>query len=178
MWNDATLWNVGTNTPLLEKDGGWNVGYSFFAAFCFYSTHTTTLAQNLLAFAWHHGMERTNTGRVGEDGVRGPRRFHGDSNACTTAQRGGHTMGGNTLHYSQLGMLREGIQSFNDALHEDQHVAVTFPVPLMSPLASNTSGTEPMFHQPNPRFTISQFTHLSQASYPEPRLELTDEWVA
>jgi hypothetical protein len=39
-------------------------------------------------------------------------------------------MGGNTLHYSQLGTLREGIQSFNDALHEDQHVAVTFPVPV------------------------------------------------
>lgn len=25
-------------------------------------THTTTLAQNLLAFAWHHGMERTKRG--------------------------------------------------------------------------------------------------------------------
>lgn len=29
--------------------------------------------------------------------------FHGDSNACTTAQRGGYIMGGNTLHYSLKG---------------------------------------------------------------------------
>lgn len=53
---------------------GWNVGYcSFLAAFLLRQharTHTTTLAQNLLAFAWHHGMERTKRG-WGEERVGG-----------------------------------------------------------------------------------------------------------
>lgn len=68
MWNDATLWNVGRNTPLVEKDGGWNVGHCFFG--CIFAstahTHHHTRAElvSICMASWHG----TNEKRVGEGG--------------------------------------------------------------------------------------------------------------
>lgn len=101
---------------------GWNVGYcSFLAAFLLRQharTHTTTLAQNLLAFAWHHGMERTKRGwgRGRGDGVRGPRRFSWRQQCMHHSAARGIYHG---WEYTTL--LSEGeIQSFNHALNQDR----------------------------------------------------------
>lgn len=90
-------------------------------------THTTTLAQNLLAFAWHHGMERTKRGR----GRWGRMAFGAQEDFMETAMHapqrseGGYIMGGNTLHYSMKGKYNLLMMP-----EDDQHFAVTLPVPV------------------------------------------------
>lgn len=112
MWNDATLWNVGRNTPLLEKDGGgmecWILLFfgCIFASTARTHTHHHTRAElvSICMASWHGTNEKRVGGGEGGGMAFGAQEdFHGDSNACTTAQRGGYIMGGNTLHYSLKG---------------------------------------------------------------------------
>lgn len=125
MWNDAMLWNVGRNTPLLEKDGGgmecWILLFfgCIFASTARTHTHHHTRAElvSICMASWHGANEkRVGEGEGGGDGVRGPRRFSWRQQCMHHSAARGIYHG---WEYTTL--LSEGeIQSFNHALNQDR----------------------------------------------------------
>lgn len=111
MWNDATLWNVGRNTPLLEKDGGgmecWILLFfgCIFASTARTHTHHHTRAElvSICMASWHGTNEkRVGEGEGGRGGWRsGPKKIFMET-AMHAPQRSEGDISWVGIHYTTL----------------------------------------------------------------------------